>query len=67
MAMSLWAQTVAAPPMPASQPLSQDQLDPLRWPIALYPADPLMVRTLPAFTFPTENTRAMIRYDMDDA
>jgi hypothetical protein len=47
------AQEAVPPPMPAYQPLSAAQLDPLLGSIALYP-DPLVALILPASTLPTE-------------
>lgn len=47
------AQIAVPPPMPAYQPLSDQQLDQLLGPIALYP-DPLLAIILPAATLPTE-------------
>ena len=47
------AQMTVPPPMPAYQPVSDQQLDQLLGPIALYP-DPLIAIILPASTFPTE-------------
>ena len=47
------AQLAVPPPMPAYQPLSDQQLDELLGPIALYP-DPLLAIILPAATLPTE-------------
>jgi hypothetical protein len=47
------AQTAVPPPMPAYQPLSDQQLDQLLGPIALYP-DPLLAQILPASTLPTQ-------------
>lgn len=47
------AQPAAPPPMPAYQPLSDQQLDQLLGPIALYP-DPLLAIILPAATLPTQ-------------
>jgi hypothetical protein len=50
---SLEAQTAVPPPTPNYQPLSDQQLDQLLGPIALYP-DPLIAQILPASTLPTE-------------
>jgi len=47
------AQVAVPPPMPAYQPLSDQQLDQLLGPIALYP-DPLLAQIFPAATLPTE-------------
>jgi len=47
------AQLAVPPPMPAYQPLSDQQLDQLLGPIALYP-DPLLAQILPAATLPTQ-------------
>jgi hypothetical protein len=47
------AQTPVPPPTPDYQPLSDQQLDQLIGPIALYP-DPLMAQILPAATLPTQ-------------
>ena len=52
-AIPLQAQMAVPPPVPAYQPLADDQLDQLLGPIALYP-DPLIAQMLPASTFPTE-------------
>jgi hypothetical protein len=52
-AMFLRAQMAVPPPMPAYQPLADDQLDQLLGPIALYP-DPLIAQILPASTFPAQ-------------
>jgi hypothetical protein len=53
MAMFVRAQMAVPPPMPVYQPLSNDQLDQLLGPVALYP-DPLIAEILPASTFPTQ-------------
>ncbi|HTQ51394.1 MAG TPA: DUF3300 domain-containing protein [Candidatus Acidoferrales bacterium] len=47
------AQMAVPPPAPAYQPLSDDQMDQLLGPIALYP-DPLIAQVLPAATLPTQ-------------
>jgi len=47
------AQLAVPPPLPAFQPLSDQQLDQLLGPIALYP-DPLLAQILPAATLPTQ-------------
>jgi len=47
------AQLAVPPPAPAYQPLSDQQLDQLLGPIALYP-DPLIAQILPASTLPTQ-------------
>lgn len=47
------AQLAAPPPAPAYQPLSDQQLDQLLGPIALYP-DPLLAEILPAATLPAQ-------------
>ncbi len=47
------AQTAEPPPTPAYQPLSDQELDQLLGPIALYP-DPLIAQILPAATLPTQ-------------
>jgi len=52
-ALSVRAQTAVPPPMPAYQPLADQQLDQLLGPIALYP-DPLIAQILPASTLPTQ-------------
>ncbi len=52
-ALPLSAQSAVPPPMPAYQPLSDQQLDLLLGPIALYP-DPLLAELLPAATLPTQ-------------
>ena len=52
-ALSMPAQTAVPPPMPEYQPLSDQQLDQLLGPIALYP-DPLIAQILPASTLPTQ-------------
>jgi hypothetical protein len=52
-AMPVSAQPAVPPPMPAYQPLSDQQLDQLLGPIALYP-DPLLAIILPAATLPTQ-------------
>ena len=52
-ALPVSAQLAVPPPMPAYQPLSDDQLDLLLGPIALYP-DPLLAQLLPASTLPTQ-------------
>jgi hypothetical protein len=51
--LSVQAQTAVPPPMPAYQPLADQQLDQLLGPIALYP-DPLIAQILPASTLPTQ-------------
>ena len=51
--LSVRAQTAVPPPMPAYQPLSDQQLDQLLGPIALYP-DPLIAQILPASALPTQ-------------
>jgi hypothetical protein len=51
--LSVPAQTAVPPPSPAYQPYSDQQLDQLLGPIALYP-DPLLALILPASTLPTE-------------
>src|SRR5580698_10316313 len=48
-----WAQEPVPPPTPDYQPLSDQQLDQLLGPIALYP-DPLIAEILPASTLPSE-------------
>ncbi|MGC9942225.1 MAG: DUF3300 domain-containing protein [Verrucomicrobiota bacterium] len=50
---SVRAQTAVPPPTPVYQPLSDQQLDKLLGPIALYP-DPLVAEILPAATLPTQ-------------
>src|SRR5215469_12945992 len=50
-ALSTQAQMGVPPPVPAYQPLSDQQLDQLLGPIALYP-DPLIAQILPASTLP---------------
>jgi hypothetical protein len=52
-AVSLRAQMAVPPPTPAYQFLSDEQLDQLLGPIALYP-DPLIAQILPAATLPTQ-------------
>jgi hypothetical protein len=52
-ATSLSAQTAVPPPATVYQPLSDQQLDQLLGPVALYP-DPLLAAILPAATLPTE-------------
>jgi hypothetical protein len=52
-ALPVSAQVAVPPPMPAFQPLSDQQLDQLLGPIALYP-DPLLAQILPAATLPTQ-------------
>ena len=52
-AMPLRAQMAVPPPLPAYQPLSDEQLDQLLGPIALYP-DPLIAQILPASSLPTQ-------------
>jgi hypothetical protein len=52
-ALSLPAQTAVPPPAVDYQPLSDQQLDQLLGPIALYP-DPLIAEILPAATLPTQ-------------
>jgi len=52
-ALPVSAQLAAPPPMPAFQPLADQQLDQLLGPIALYP-DPLLAQLLPAATLPTQ-------------
>lgn len=52
-ALPVSAQLAVPPPMPAYQPLSDQQLDQLLAPIALYP-DPLLAQILPASTLPTQ-------------
>lgn len=51
------AQDEVPPPMPSTASLSDQQLDQLLGPIALYP-DPLLAIMLPAATFPTEIVEA---------
>jgi Protein of unknown function (DUF3300) len=51
--LSVRAQMAVPPPMPAYQPLADQQLDQLLGPIALYP-DPLIAQILPASTLPTQ-------------
>jgi Protein of unknown function (DUF3300) len=51
--VSARSQTAAPPPMPAYQPLSDEQMNQLLGPIALYP-DPLIAQILPAATLPTQ-------------
>jgi hypothetical protein len=51
--LSLPAQDAVPPPTPDYQPLSDQQLDQLLGPIALYP-DPLTAQILPASTLPTQ-------------
>ncbi len=52
-ALSVRAQLPVPPPLPAYQPLSNQQLDQLLGPIALYP-DPMIAQILPASTLPTQ-------------
>jgi len=52
-ALSVRSQTAVPPPMPAYQPLADQQFDQLLGPIALYP-DPLIAQILPASTLPTQ-------------
>ena len=47
------AKPAVPPPMPSYQPMSDQQLDQLLGPIALYP-DPLLAQILPAATLPTQ-------------
>jgi hypothetical protein len=51
--LPVMAQEPVPPPMPAYQPLSNQQLDQLLGPIALYP-DPLLAVLLPAATLPAQ-------------
>ena len=51
--LPLRAQYAVPPPTPVYQPLSDQQMDQLVGPIALYP-DPLLAQLLPASTLPTE-------------
>jgi Protein of unknown function (DUF3300) len=52
-ALPVRAQQPVPPPAPGYQPLSDEQLDQLLGPIALYP-DPLIAQILPAATLPTQ-------------
>ncbi len=52
--LPLAAQEAVPPPAPVYQPLSDQQLDQLLGPIALYP-DPLIAQILPAATLPAQN------------
>jgi hypothetical protein len=52
-ALTVSAQVAPPSPLPAYQPLTDQQLDTLLGPIALYP-DPLLAQILPAATLPTQ-------------